>query len=693
MRLELGDELVWDGVTFELVALDAMQVRLRAVEEGFVRVAFVADILRDPLVEWPKRTQRRSSASEEQILANLSEAQRRNAQIWLPHVRRLDAHLVRAQRDSAATRTIIDEIVRAVGALRPTGSVDSRTVWRRLEAYREQGAIGLVHKSHRSPVGTRRDPKLLEIVSEVCWKANWESTGTIGRAIDDIRYAVTDAYGAAPPFDVPSDSTLRRIIKDMPRSEHLIRSAKTRMSLANAPKREFRQHESPRLGEHVQIDTNSFDAEIMLDDGKVTTRGGVARPEMTILLEVSGRLPISAVLRAGGTKSADLVTVLARAFTPYELRPNGARQTRELVSAAWADPFGITQEELDAYRSQMPFVFPETITTDNGRIYTSKAFREACERLGISLIFSSAYTPTGKPHIERLFGTIADQFAQYLRSYVGRSAEHRGKDEAPHPAPTLIQAQELLDDWIAVHYVHRPHDGLRDPLRPKRKLTPIEMVTTLRQLSPELPIPFGYDDYVGLLPSESRYLQTYGVNIQYRRYSSARIPDLIATVPGALKRAWPIRRDPLNIYTVWLDLGDEFVPMNWVAGAAEMPFRDGLTTALRASDKPRDESPNRPSIALKEGLRRGRYGDPKAARKSSQHRAALDDPMALTSFANTPELDAGTGTTTEEAASADSRFRRTGGNGFLGDAPDEQLWEQAGGFATSTEEARGRLDD
>lgn len=692
MRLELGDELLWDGVRFELIALDARQVRLRAVEEGFVRVAFVADVIRDPLIEWPQRTHRRSSTSEEQLLARLTEAQRRDAEMWLPHLRQLDVHLAQGHRDSAATRAIVDEIVHRVGALRPSGRVDSRTVWRKLDAYRAQGVIGLVYKSYRSPIGKRRDPQLLEIVSEVCRKANWESTGTIGRASDDIRYAIADAYGANPPFEVPSDRTLRRIIDEVPRSNHLTRSAKTRMSLANRPQREFRQHESPRLGEHVQIDTNSFDAEIMLDDGKTTMRGGVARPEMTILLEVSSRIPIAAVLRAGGTKSADLATVLARALTPYEHRPNGARETRELVSAAWADPHGITQEELDAFRVQMPFIFPETITTDNGRIYTSKAFREACERVGISLIFSAAYTPTGKPHVERLFGTIADQFAQYLRSYVGRSVEHRGKDDAPHPAPTLIQVQELLDDWIAVHYVHRPHDGLRDPLRPKRKLTPMEMATTLRQLSPELPVPFGYDDYVGLLPSEPRTLQAYGVNIKYRRYSSPRIAEIVATVPGALKRPWPIRRDPLNLYTVWLDLGDEFVPLNWSAGATEMPFRDGLTKALRASDEPRLEVPNRASVALKEGLRRGRYGDPTSVRKAAQHRAALEDPMALTSFADATAVEPQE-PAEPEAGASDPRFRRTGGNGFLGEAPDEQLWEQAGGFSSSTDDVKGRLDD
>lgn len=297
-------------------------------------------------------------------------------------------------------------------------------------------------------------------------------------------------------------------MNEMPRAKHLTRSAKTRASLANRPQREFQQHESPRLGEHTQIDTTKFDAEITLDNGSVTTRNGVERPEMTILLEIRSRTPMAAVLRAGGTKSVDLVTLLARALTPYERRPQGARETRELVSSAWADPHGISQEELDRYRSMVPVIFPENITVDHGKIFTSTAFTEACERLGISLIECNPYTPTGKPHVEANFGSVAEQFAQYLRSHVGRSVEHRGKDDAPHPPPTLLQAQELLDDWIAVHWMHRPHDGLRDPLRPSRALTPMETVTLLRQITPDLVIPFGREEYISLLPREDRTIRS-----------------------------------------------------------------------------------------------------------------------------------------------------------------------------------------
>lgn len=689
MNLELGDRLVWDGVVFELIAYDSASARLRAVDEGYVRVVLINELQRDPSIEWPKRELGPVRSFDPQSLKALPLLQQAKIQLWLPHVTRLDQFLNAARRDADETNRIIAEIVHGVGLQAPGGSVDPRTVWRKLQGYREFGAIGLIDKRYRTKAHKSRDPLLLEIVAAVCREADKQSTGTRGRIVDDIMYAIADRYGENPPFDIPSERTLDRIVNEMPRAKHLTRSAKTRASLANRPQREFQQHESPRLGEHTQIDTTKFDAEITLDNGSVTTRNGVERPEMTILLEIRSRTPMAAVLRAGGTKSVDLVTLLARALTPYERRPQGARRTRELVSAAWADPYGISQQELDRYRSMVPVIFPENITVDHGKIFTSTAFTEACERLGISIIECNPYTPTGKPHVEANFGSVGEQFAQYLRSHVGRSVEHRGKDTAPHPPPTLLQAQELLDDWIAVHWMHRPHDGLRDPLRPSRALTPMETVTLLRQITPDLPIPFGREEYISLLPREDRTIQDYGVNIGRRRYSSRRLRDIVAITPNAARRKWIIRRDPFNLYTVWLEHGEEFIPLQWKAGDAEMPFRDEAHRQLRVTDGTRGTDTGRISAALKEGIRRGRFGAPNGERADARARAAMSDPMALSSAHLEPPTDENAA---DQAVSSGARFRRTGGNGFL-EIDDAGLWAESGGFSSQTEETRGRIDD
>ncbi len=136
MNLELGDRVVWDGVMFELIAYDAESARLRAVDEGYVRVVLINELQRDPSVEWPQREIHQVRTFDPQSLKALPLHQQMKIELWLPHVTRLDRFLSTARRDVEETNRVIAEIVRSVDPLTPGGSVDPRTVWRKLQAYR-----------------------------------------------------------------------------------------------------------------------------------------------------------------------------------------------------------------------------------------------------------------------------------------------------------------------------------------------------------------------------------------------------------------------------------------------------------------------------------------------------------------------------------------------------------------------------
>ena len=189
MNLELGGRLVWDGVAFELIAYDAASARLRAVDEGYVRVVLINELQRDPSIEWPKRELRQVRTFDPQSLKALPLLQQTKIQLWLPHVTRLDHFLSSARRDADETNRIIAEIAYSIGEQTPAGSVDPRTVWRKLQGYRDFGALGLIDKRYRTKTQRSRDPLLLEIVADVCRQAARQSTGTRGRIVDDIRYA------------------------------------------------------------------------------------------------------------------------------------------------------------------------------------------------------------------------------------------------------------------------------------------------------------------------------------------------------------------------------------------------------------------------------------------------------------------------------------------------------------------------
>src|SRR5262249_56642208 len=62
----------------------------------------------------------------------------------------------------------------------------------------------------------------------------------------------------------------------------------------------------------------------------------------------------------------------------------------------------------------VPYIVPETITTDRGTDYLSETFVSPCRHLRISVIAAPPPSPTHKGHVERLMGTIAPSWMQTL---------------------------------------------------------------------------------------------------------------------------------------------------------------------------------------------------------------------------------------------------------------------------------------
>ena len=61
----------------------------------------------------------------------------------------------------------------------------------------------------------------------------------------------------------------------------------------------------------------------------------------------------------------------------------------------------------------------------------------------------------GKGTVERTFASIASLFAQYVAGYAGRSVDRRGKNAERDAAWSLVELQDLLDEWIVVRRTAR----------------------------------------------------------------------------------------------------------------------------------------------------------------------------------------------------------------------------------------------
>jgi len=88
--------------------------------------------------------------------------------------------------------------------------------------------------------------------------------------------------------------------------------------------------------------------------------------------------------------------------------------------------------------------------------------------------------------VEATFGSMNTLLCQHVAAYTGSNTTLRGLDATG--AWTLPELQDLLDEWLLAGWQPRPHDGLRDPLLPRRALSPNEMYAALVAAAGYLPL-------------------------------------------------------------------------------------------------------------------------------------------------------------------------------------------------------------
>ncbi|QXQ08765.1 DDE-type integrase/transposase/recombinase [Paeniglutamicibacter sp. Y32M11] len=343
-------------------------------------------------------------------------------------------------------------------------------------AYLEQGILGLVDQRliRQVPIAGQTDQRVLDALLEVLEQNALESSGTTGRLMRQVRKLLDTEYGDGV-VPMPSSSTFHRLVGRLAEGRHATGSARTRRTLAQQPSGPFRAVYPVRPGELVQIDSTPLDIAVELDDGVI------GRVELTAMVDIATRSLPAAVIRPT-TKAADAALLLARCMTPELNRPGWAEAASMAASALPYRAMKSIDERL-AGAAAKPVIVPETIVCDHGKAYISDTFKNACRSLGISLQRAHPDTPTDKPVIERTLQSIGTLFAQYVTGYLGSSVERRGKNAEQRAVFSLLEIQDLLDEWIVTGWQNRPHDGLRDPFTPFRVLTPNEKYAALLLLA------------------------------------------------------------------------------------------------------------------------------------------------------------------------------------------------------------------
>jgi transposase InsO family protein len=246
---------------------------------------------------------------------------------------------------------------------------------------------------------------------------------------------------------LPSRATLYRLYSRLSAGRHTTGSAATRRGLAGRPQRVFSAACPAAPGELMEIDSTPLDVLVLLDDGVP------GRVELTAMIDVATRTVTAAVLRPTA-RSVDACVLLSRTLTPEPMRPGWAATLAMAHSSLPYERLLSIDERLE-HAAARPVIVPDIIVIDHGSVFVSDNFRSSCRHLGISLQPAHLATGSDKPHIERMFSSLATMFCQFATGYLGRSTDRRGRHVAGRPLWSMLEMQDLLDEWLISVFTDR----------------------------------------------------------------------------------------------------------------------------------------------------------------------------------------------------------------------------------------------
>lgn len=197
-----------------------------------------------------------------------------------------------------------------------------------------------------------------------------------------------------------------------------------------------------------------------------------------------------------------------------------------------------------------PAIVPETVAVDHGKIYISDHLTSVCRRMGISIQPARLRTGRAKGPVERFFRTLREDLPQALPGYKGPDVHSRGVDPEGEAVFYLDELEDMIRQWVAAIYHHRPHEGLIDPHVPKLRMSPAQMFEHGIARAGYIEAPRDPDLGYEFLKTGWRRIQHYGVDFDGRRYNGASLDlyrGLDSPYTGKARGRWPIQYDPDDI--------------------------------------------------------------------------------------------------------------------------------------------------
>jgi hypothetical protein len=387
----------------------------------------------------------------------------------------------------------------------------------------------------------------------------------------------------------PIPRTINRWIAEDPfLKDYSSNHADTNRSNALKPpeSNQFFSARATRPGQYVQIDTWEVPVRALGSDGKPMNA------RLVLAMDVYTRLPLAWRFVPMAEKAIDISLMLAHMLTPEPMRPDWEESAKFHYLNLPIEPLCTLDERL-LLAAAKPIIMPECIYVDNGKPYDSRAFRLACERLGISIQPSRVKHPTDKAIVEGSFKALQTLWAQVLGGWKGGSVRDRGENPDLDAFFTPEHFDEMFTEFVITAWMNRIHRGLEGvPEFPGDDVTPMRMYELGVSTSGFIYYPLTARTYLDLLPVHTCAISDKTITIETREYRGDILVDL------GTKRSpytewsgkWPVAQDPQNITRAFLKdpKTDKWHTLKWTYadayGAPMSDYRWRMARTLAAAD-------------------------------------------------------------------------------------------------------------
>ncbi|WP_405417658.1 transposase [Streptomyces microflavus] len=574
--LRLGARLRWQGDTYRVLVLQGAEVQLGCLDEqgadarALVEAVVGADDF--ALLDEDLQELEREQVTDTSRLSLLSEADSKLVRDWERHLREIDDGVPPDAEEGSVPRpgyaphlfTVRQRMAAKAAEMKTLGfkHASAGTIERRRRAYQERGVFGLIREIVPGSPWGRTDERVVKLLLAEVKAGLGESDGDASRLYDRLQAAVQREYKAEYDQLMVSRATFYRLLKRLDVSVDALHwPTDRRLDEANGAVPPYTPTIARRLGEQVQIDSTGLDVIAVGDDGRPV------QVELTAAIDVASRTIIGAMIvpkvpgrgprgrRLGGraTRSFDAVLMLAQALAPMPARPGWSPQAlAEHSEMPYADLVACDPRMAGA--AARPVIRPRMVVVDHGKIFNSEHFDDVCRMLHIKVRPARERTATDKAIIESTFNAIKRRFSQHVAGYTGSDLRRRGKHVTDGPLWSLNELQDLLNEWIALDWQQKPHDGLRSPFLPGLTISPNRMYATLVAVEGHVPLTLTPHENRKLLPFQHLKVTDKGVNIGNRTYNSQALQEYKGRhtgIAGQGKR-WQIRYSPYAPRFVWL---------------------------------------------------------------------------------------------------------------------------------------------